>query len=696
MAVGGGAVARTTHLGDLPDAVLSHAFCFVDDVRTRNSMALTCRKWRTIERSTRTSLSLRGNIRDLFLLPACFSSVTNLDLSLLSPWGHPPSLAADPGLLARRLRLAFPAVTSLTLYARSASIVPQWPALHHVSLVRWHPRPNQPPGFDLTSLLSFCPSLTSLDLSRFYCWPEDLPAALSSHPNAAESLSHLNLLCSSASEGFRSSELVEIAAACPNLQRLLAPCVFNPRFFDFVGDDALLAVASHCPRLSLLHLADPLTLSPSRQIPDSSTRDESRVTRAGLDGLFSSLPLLEDLTLDICQDVVDSGVALEALSLRCPRIRSLKLGWFQGICKAAWLHLDGVAVCGALRSLCIKNSDDLSDSSLTAIARGCRQLSRFEILGCAMVSESGIKKFTGMLRSTLREVSISSCPNLNASSSLRALEPIRDRIERLHIDCNWQKADASQSPATTEESLEDPDAEDDEFEVDGDSMSRKKCRYSDHSNNTNKNSSSSEFWCKTFDRLRYLSLWIPAGELLSPLPEAGLENCPELEEISIKVEGDCRTCLLPSLPVFGLSTLVLYPQLSKMKLDCGEAIGYALTAPTGHMDLSLWERFYLHGIGDLNLYELDYWPPQDKEVNQRSLSLPASGLIQGCLSLRKLFIHGTAHEHFMRFFLGMANLRDVQLREDYYPAPDNDMSTEMRVDSCSRFEDALNRRIIPD
>ncbi|KAI0492071.1 hypothetical protein KFK09_026336 [Dendrobium nobile] len=87
-----------------------------------------------------------------------------------------------------------------------------------------------------------------------------------------------------------------------------------------------------------------------------------------------------------------------------------------------------------------------------------------------------------------------------------------------------------------------------------------------------------------------------------------------------------------------------------MKLDCGEAIGYALTAPTGHMDLSLWERFYLHGIGDLNLHELDYWPLQDKEVNQRSLSLPASGLIQGCSSLRKLFIHGTANEHFMRFF----------------------------------------------
>lgn len=127
-----------------------------------------------------------------------------------------------------------------------------------------------------------------------------------------------------------------------------------------------------------------------------------------------------------------------------------------------------------------------------------------------------------------------------------------------------------------------------------------------------------------------------------------------------------------------------------MKLDCGEAIGYAPTAPTGHMDLSLREMFNLNGIQALNLHELDHWPPQDNEVNKRSLSLPATGLILERLFLRKLFIHGTTHEHFMGFFLSMPNLRDVLLREDYYPAPENDMSTEMIVDSCSRFEDALN------
>ncbi|KAL8538364.1 hypothetical protein ACS0TY_000378 [Phlomoides rotata] len=128
-------------------------------------------------------------------------------------------------------------------------------------------------------------------------------------------------------------------------------------------------------------------------------------------------------------------------------------------------------------------------------------------------------------------------------------------------------------------------------------------------------------------------------------------------------------------------------------------LGYAHTAPSGQMDLSMWERFYLIGRGHLSLRELDYWPPQDRDVNQRSLSLPAAGLLQECVGLRrlrKLFIHGTAHEHFMMFLLRILDLRDVQLREDYYPAPENDMSTEMRADSCSRFEAALNRCHIPD
>ncbi|XP_008812067.1 F-box protein MAX2-like [Phoenix dactylifera] len=735
MAVVGGERGKT-HVHDLPEAVLSQVLELVRDVRSRNAVALVCRKWRFLERLTRTSLSLRGHIRNPFLLPTCFPSVSHLDLSLLSPWGYHPFhylpaptrldgylhpdnyndhhhlLAADQQhLVAQRLGQAFPNVMSLTVYARDPSalqaLAPHWPGLRHAKLVRWHQRPQNPLGADVAPLLAACSSLLSLDLSHFYCWTEDLPPALQAYPAAAASLACLDLLSASSAEGFRASELAAIAAACPNLRHLLASCVFNPRYFGFVGDASLQALAAACPRLSLLHLVDPSTLSSARPTHDPAdndlTQDDAAITATGLESLFAALPELEDLAFDLGHNVRDAGPALEALGRKCPRIKSLKLGHLHGVCKAVWLHLDGVSLCGGLETLSVKNCPDLTDAGLATIARGCRRLSRLEIHGCGKVTETGVKKLASMLRSTLVDVRISGCRQLDAAQSLRALEPVRDRIERLHVDCVWVRPELKRSPENMAKAAANLDdlLEFEEQEI-SDELRDKKCSRHweeecvDDGDPSKSSDSSSGFWCWIWDRLRFLSVWVPAGEVLSPLVDAGLDCCPELEEICIKVEGDCRTCPKPAQRVFGLSSLSRYPRLAKMKLDCGEAIGYALTAPTGHMDLSLWERFYLHGIGDLNLYELDYWPPQDKEVNQRSLSLPATGLIQECLTLRKLFIHGTTHEHFMRFFLAMPNLRDVQLREDYYPAPENDTSTKMRVDSCSRFEDALNSTLIPD
>nr|DAD21210.1 TPA_asm: hypothetical protein HUJ06_022673 [Nelumbo nucifera] len=516
------------------------------------------------------------------------------------------------------------------------------------------------------------------------------------------------------SDGFKSHQLLAITSACPNLTHLLATCVFHPRFNDFVGDKTLIAVALHCPRLSLLHLADPSSLSTARGDPDHDgfTSDDAMINRTALENLFSALPLLEELTLDICHNVMDTGPALEVLNSKCPGLKSLKLGQFHGICKAIDSQLDGIALCRLLESLSIKNTGDLTDSGLIAISRGCQRLARFEVQGCKSITETGVRTFACLLRQTLVDVSISCCKNLDATSSLRALEPIRDRIQRLHIDCVWDSLHQSeitgdgaicQHGFEPNESREDASTSDRPAEfmifLGDDGSKKKRCKYSgevDYSRVQIKGINCSRFWRKTWDRLRYLSLWIAVGELLNPLASSGLDNCPVLEEIRIRVEGDCRMGPKPTEQPFGLSSLARYPRLSKMQLDCGDAIGYALTAPTGHMDLSLWERVYLMGIENLKLTELDYWPPQDRDVNQRSLSLPAAGLLAQCTRLRKLFIHGTAYEHFMMFFLGIPNLRDVQLREDYYPAPENDMSTEMRVDSCSRFEQALNKRQIGD
>lgn len=711
-------MATITTLNDLPEAILSNIIAFVSDVRSRNCISLVCRRFRALERATRTTLALRGNARDLHLIPRCFYAVTSLDLSLLSPWGHAllssPASQLDPLLLAHRLRVAFPAVTSLTVYARSAStlrvLAPQWPALRNVKLVRWHQRPAQSQlGEDFSFLFEQCSSLSTLDLSEFYYWTEDLPPVLEAFPDVARSLSKLDLLTTSSSEGFKDDEISSITEACPNLKELRIACRFDPRYLGFVSDEVLQAIASNCPKLRVLHLADTSSFGNTRGDPneDGFTAEDARISRAAMVDFFSGLGFLEELVLDVCLNVRDSGLALEVLGSKCPRLRALKLGQFHGVCSAIGSRLDGIALCHGLESLTIKNSADLTDMGLIEIGRGCCRLSKFHVYGCKEITVKGLRTMACLLHQTLVDVSISNCKNLDAMVSLRALEPIRDRIQRLHIDCVWESFENSsggdpgfdlnefgehnayEGKANQTDLLDSEGYSDEE-------RSKKRMKY-DLNSGSSYTGYDNGFWCsKSWDRLQYLSLWISVGELLSPLPMAGLEDCPNLEEIRITVEGDCRRQQKPKEREFGLSSLASYPRLTKMVLDCSDTIGYALTAPSGLMDLSLWERFFLNGIGILSLSELDYWPPQDRDVNQRSLSLPAAGLLAECLTLRKLFIHGTAHEHFMNFLLRIRNLRDVQLRGDYYPAPENDTSTEMRVDSCCRFEDALNRRPIDD
>ncbi|CAI9089211.1 OLC1v1023743C1 [Oldenlandia corymbosa var. corymbosa] len=705
-----------TTLNDLPDVILSNIIAAISDVRTRNAAALVCQKWRCLERFTRTSITLRGNIRDLFLLPSCFESITHLDLSLLSPWGHPIFSSFDSAtLIAQLLYQAFPSVTSLIIYARDPSgihlLAPKWPHLKEIKLVRWHQRPQLGSGEELLALFENHKSLIKLDLSNFYCWTDDVPAALT-EPTI---LTCLNLMNPSFSEGFKSDEIMAITKSCPNLGEFRVACMFDPRYIGFVGDECLASIPVNCPRLSVLHLADTTALANSRADPefDGFTAEDSKISVGGLIEFFSGLSLIEELVLDVSNNVRDSGPALEILKVKCTKLRSLKLGQFHGISVPVESKLDGVALCEKLESLSIRNVGDLDDMGLIAIGRGCWKLKRFEVQGCKRITMKGMRTLASLLKRTLVDVKISCCKNLNASMSLKALEPVKDKIQKLHIDCVWRTVDEMEDLDGVnldfdlnkldqgDESSSPSDASMNNFEdTDDNGMcnKRKRCRYSDDSNcfDIDLNSSSNGFHNNSWKKLQCLSLWISVGELLNPLVDAGLEDCPNLEEIHIKVEGDCREWSKHAQSPFGLSTLMQFPRLAKMHLDCGDTIGYAHTAPSGQMDLSQWERFYLLGIGGLNLSELDYWPPQDRDVNQRSLSLPAAGLLQQCPSLRKLFIHGTAHEHFLNFFLKIPYLRDFQLREDYYPAPENDMSTEMRADSLSRFEAALNRRQIID
>ncbi|KAI7995202.1 hypothetical protein LOK49_LG11G02346 [Camellia lanceoleosa] len=95
----------STAVTDLPDVILSNIVVAVSDTCSCNSAALVCWKWLLLELATCTHLILCGNIRDLFILPTCFRSVSHIDLSLLPLWGHfLLSFASNLSLLAQLLR----------------------------------------------------------------------------------------------------------------------------------------------------------------------------------------------------------------------------------------------------------------------------------------------------------------------------------------------------------------------------------------------------------------------------------------------------------------------------------------------------------------------------------------------------------------------------------------------------------------
>ncbi|KAJ7546556.1 hypothetical protein O6H91_08G044600 [Diphasiastrum complanatum] len=864
-----GSLPYPTHINDIPCPVLSIIFSLVEIIRSRNAMALACREWYILERSTRTTLSLRGNIANLERLPLCFQSVTCLDISNCSPWGY-SLFKAQPSveITAHRVQQAFPNVKELTVYVRDAVdihiIACIWPNVEILRLIRWHQRAIEPEeaaeaGMELQSLLQRCTHLSCLDLSKFYCWTEDIPPAMMAGLSVSKNLQILNLLKLSP-EGFKSGELAVIATACMSLKELYVLCDFDPRFVDSIGDDTLIQLAKNCKLLQVLHLVDANEYGALRGNPeDGFAAEDANITREGLEILFQALPQLQDLALVLAQNVRDAGVALEALALNCRNLTELKLSHFHGLCHGP--RLDGLAQCSGLKKLSIKNCVDLSNTAVETIAHGCPYLTKLGLHSCRELTKVGLESCVAHLSKTLVDVEVACCRLLSTDDILSALKPVRASLKRLHIDCllgnkvsdrgaaknaaeedqfeakfsksrmdidsssntmglkmpvpfctaglmdqlgdptgqtitlkffqnsdngfeNWQHINKNQTsprllvPSTSgsdkssahdsinsasqvfhlarevehvndlaslgnvaEETISMNEGnvyeittvqEEDSrcirsfnwqverpiglsCDVDCSSIPSKKdrvhpnvfqngiaCAQEEDSPGGHKHGfertleQSNIIETKCWNCLTSLSLWIPVAGDIELLPFVGLGSCPALQEMNIKVEGDCRQFSKPPARAWGLTSFAKYPAIAKLKLDLSDVVGYALSCPGGNLDLSLWERYYLNGIQNLRLTELDYWPPSDKEMNHRGLSLPGAGLLSECSSLRKLFIHGTTYEHLFFMLLRISNLRDVQLREDYYPAPESEMSTEMRVDSCKRFEMSLAKRDFPD
>lgn len=83
--------------------------------------------------------------------------------------------------------------------------------------------------------------------------------------------------------------------------------------------------------------------------------------------------------------------------------------------------------------------------SLVAIGRGCSKLVKFEVEGCKNITVDGLRTLASLLRETLVVIKIYCCENLGAVASCKALKPIRDRIQKLHIDCVWDGIRSSEA-----------------------------------------------------------------------------------------------------------------------------------------------------------------------------------------------------------------------------------------------------------
>eukprot|EP00897_Mesotaenium_endlicherianum_P008163 jgi/Mesen1/7375/ME000382S06578 len=775
---GDGQRQQASTFADLPSSVGLHIMSLITDVRTRNCMALVHSAWRDCERQTRCRLVVRGHVLDALSLPRCFAFVTDLDLSLMTPWGHSYITRHPRTEIEATLRAAFPEVRTLRAYVRDREdaevIASIWPRLEQVAFVRFHSKMSRPPtnlelGAEIAPVLASCARLRHLDLSQFFCWNDDVPCALAADGArlTARGLRVLNLRKLTES-GFDNSDLESIARACPELEDLRCVCNFDPRFSDCVSDAGLQALGESCRGLRTLHLVDTCEWDSPHDCPEAPTAGEPRITLGGLEALFRSLPGLLDLTLLLCQELRQSATCLAALAASCKGLRALTLGRFLDL--SLRNDAQGLAQLTSLRELEIRSAPGLSDENLAAVAARCTSLARLALTGCPDITPNGIARAALALRQTLKEVAIASCRRISTPAALQALAPLKPRLESLQLDCVWSPPPVGSSAGDAREEGEEAQEEPPLAQgppvrsslhllgggggvmapqyseamghastsmaaaayggrswggvmpgvsfpggYAGDRMTGSGGGGGGRGSDLAGSSSQSSGWRggqlpgpgsysatkeappAPWERLRRLSLWSPIGKLLGHLPQAGLQACPRLQEVSFKVEGDSRTLALPAARACGLGCLAAYPALESLCVDLSCLSGYYLSAPLGFKDVRMWERFYLQGVQELvACRRLDYWPPSDHDQNRHELSLPSAGILSMCARARRLRVHGTGHEHFLSLFLRMPELRDLQIVGDYFPAPEDESFRDSGLASSKRLESQLQRRGWPD
>ncbi|CAI7770480.1 unnamed protein product [Closterium sp. NIES-54] len=234
-------------LASLPSELVRVIVSLVDAPRDRGCCALVCRAWRQWERATRTQLHLRGSLSDLPSLGTFFGSVTDLDLADVHPdW---PGSEEE---LRQVFRTSFPNLRRVRANVSPSGMeyVRQcWPKLESVVIGHWDGLDEGLEARHVSSLVSRCPKVDSIDLSwSRHCDFNELPKQLSDYKLGR--IRVLNLLGGPAP--LRDDALEVFGrGAFPVLEELSFAMADGG-----VTDMGIASVARGCPALRVLRIED--------------------------------------------------------------------------------------------------------------------------------------------------------------------------------------------------------------------------------------------------------------------------------------------------------------------------------------------------------------------------------------------------------------------------------------------------------
>eukprot|EP00850_Spirogloea_muscicola_P020454 SM000217S06836 [mRNA] locus=s217:56330:60261:+ [translate_table: standard] len=585
---------------------MAHVLALVPATRDRNACALVCRAWRRWERETRAALHLRGSIAGLSGIVAAFPSVTDLDLTDVNP-GWDGSEVELRGIF----QAAFPHLRKV-----KANVSPSglkyirhcWPDLREVVIGHWDGPDDFLEGRHVADLLATCSRITTLDLSwSRTCDFNDLPRELGRLPFVR--LRALNLLGGPCK--LRDATLAGLAQACPKLEEL---CFSIGQ--GTVSDAGIAKLAAGCRELRLLSIEDE-----AHDINNEHSLT-GPITALSLYQLARYCCNLRVLSLVLAKYVRSSGIGFEWLGARCPRLQTLRIARFLGLCSAepigekgdlcrpANSGFEGLAACRSLTELEMQSCQDLSNKDVRAILASCTKLRRLQIMASQKLTAKAFKTTRGTkcLATLLDHLRILQCDRVSTVDVVQRVRPMRDSLVGLELTCNWQ-------PGAPSEHLLPP------LPLQG------------------------------FRSLVSLYLQFRIGASLLPLARAGLETCTNLKFVYLTVYGEIDALAVWTSQATDLSFLTGCQALDFLYIAMERTGG-----PRAVVDQ--WERGYMEKLPCLDLSEMEYHPAPN-EHGLDMVSVEAAEILSRCRLLRKLSLGGVARQDALTVLLENRSLRDV-------------------------------------